>query len=89
MFSMKSILPITTAKKELMRLLKQAQKDGSSFLITKEGKAAGVLMSAEEYEGLIETLDILSNQQTMNHLNEADKQFKKGKTFTHKQVFDE
>ncbi|MBU0506496.1 MAG: type II toxin-antitoxin system Phd/YefM family antitoxin [bacterium] len=88
MFSLKTILPITTVKKDLMKLIKKAQSDGSSIIITKEGRAAGVLMSADEYEGLMETLDILSNQATVQNLNDAQECFDQGKTYTHKQVFE-
>lgn len=89
MLSLKNILPVTTVKRDLMKLLTKLQGAASHVIITKEGKAAGVLMSAEEYDGLIETLDILSNKELVGSLNKSRKDFTKGKTYTHEQVFKE
>ena len=55
----KNILPVTTVKRNLLKLLRKVESDGDTLIITREGKAAGVLLSPEEYEGLMETLEIL------------------------------
>lgn len=88
MINIKNILPVTTAKRDLMKLLKRAKVDGSTFLITKDGHAEAVLMSAEEYEGLMETMDILRSKSTMTDLRKAKKDFEAGRTYTYDQVFD-
>jgi len=89
MISLKSIIPVTKAKRELMKMLKKAQLEGESYIITKDGEAAGVLMGADEYDGLIETIRILQNQSTVSLINQAQRQFDEGTTYTHKQVFEE
>ena len=89
MISHKNILPVTTVKKDLLKLLKQVQEGGDHFVITRDGKAAGILMSSEEYEGLLETLEILSDKKLLRQLRKAEDDFRKGRTFTHEQVFDE
>lgn len=81
--SFKNILPVTTVKKQLMKLLQEAQDYDRTFIITKDGKAAGVLMGTEEYEGLLETLDILSNSETVRGLKRAEEDFRKGRVFSH------
>jgi PHD/YefM family antitoxin component YafN of YafNO toxin-antitoxin module len=58
-------------------------------VITKDGKAAAVLMSPEEYEGLMETIEILSDKKLMRQLRKSDLDFRKGATYTHEQVFKE
>ena len=87
MIDLKNILPVTTVKRDLMKLLKRAKNEGATFFITKDGKAEGVLMSTEEYEGLLETMEILSNKKTMAELRKAKKDIEEGRTFTIEEVF--
>ncbi|MBI2340038.1 MAG: type II toxin-antitoxin system Phd/YefM family antitoxin [Deltaproteobacteria bacterium] len=89
MLTIKNILPVTTVKRDLMKLLKKVQEEGNPLVITKDGKTAGVLMSGEEYEGLMETLEILGDKQLMRQLKKADEDFRKGHSYTHEQVFKE
>ncbi|MFO1519205.1 MAG: type II toxin-antitoxin system prevent-host-death family antitoxin [bacterium] len=89
MISHKNILPVTTVKKDLLKLLKKVQEQGDSFVITKDGKAAGVLMSTDEYEGLVETLEVLSDKKLLKRLQKAEQDFQKNRTYTHDQVFKE
>lgn len=83
------ILPITQVKRELMKLLKNLNHTGGVVAITKDGKAAGVLMSAEEYEGLLETIEILHDPQLVRSLHRALKEMRTGKTYPHKEVFED
>lgn len=87
MLSTKNILPVTTVKRNLMKILKKVQDDGDPIIITKDGKAAGILVSTEEYEGLLETTEILRDKKLMKSLKRSMEDFEKGKTFTHEQVF--
>lgn len=89
MLSTKNILPVTTVKRDLMKLLKKVQEEENPLVITKDGKAAGVLMSNDEYEGLMETLEILSDKQLLKQLKKADEDFRKGRSYSHEQVFKE
>ncbi len=52
-------VPLSEAKAQLARLLKEVEQLGESVVITRSGRPAGVLLSVDEYEGLLETLDIL------------------------------
>lgn len=52
---------LSEAKTHLARLLKNVQELGERVIITRTGEPAGVLISHEEYEGLLETLDILGD----------------------------
>lgn len=84
---LKNIIPVTTVKRDLMKLLAKLEKGDSHVIITKDGRASGVLMSADEYEGLMETLEILADKDLMQQLKKAKKDFRKGKFFTHDEVF--
>lgn len=89
MLSTKNILPVTSVKRNLMKLLKKVQEEGEPLVITKDGRAAGVLMSGDDYEGLMETLEILSDKQLIKQLKKADQDFRKGRSYSHEQVFKE
>ena len=50
---------LTEAKAHLTQLLREVQELGEQIVITRSGRPAGVLVSVDEYEGLLETLEIL------------------------------
>ena len=85
----KNIIPVTSARRNLMKLLKEIEGNGDPLVITKDGKAAGILMSPEEYESLVETSEILGDKKLLKSLQRAQEDFHKGRTATHDQVFKE
>lgn len=89
MASFDKILPISQVKRDLLRHVKQAQTYGQSVAITKNGEAAAVLLSMGEYEGLLETLEILSDPALMSFLKKSIKQQKSGKLLSHAEVWDQ
>jgi prevent-host-death family protein len=72
-----------------MKLLKKVGEGGDLLLITKDGKSAGILMSVDEYESLMETIQVLSDRSLVRSLKRAEEDFRKGRTYTHSQVFKE
>ena len=75
------------ARSELFNLLKNTVKGHRQVRITsKEGSV--VLMSEEDYENLIETLELLSIPDFKKNLNVADHEIEKGETFSMDEVFD-
>jgi len=48
------------------------------FIITKRGRSVALMMSIEDYESLLETLDVLSNTGLMKDIKQAEKDIKKG-----------
>lgn len=49
------------------------------YVITRHGKPEAVILSEEDYESLLETLDILSDQKLMKEIKKAEEELKKGK----------
>lgn len=83
------ILPVTQVKRELMKLLKGLEARGGVVAITRDGRAAGILMSAEEYEGLLETVEILHDRGLLRSLHRALRESPAGKVYSHKEVFED
>lgn len=73
-------LPVTEAKQRFTELVKGAEESFDRYLVTKNGKDAAVILSAEEYESLLETLDILANKKEVRAIAEADLQSNRGET---------
>ena len=64
--------PLTQARNRLSEIVDEVTSTGSEFVITRHGKPAAVVMGFEDYESLIETLNILSDSETMKALAEAE-----------------
>lgn len=62
---------LSEAKAHLARLLKEVQALGERVVITRSGHPAGVLLSHSEYEGLLETLDILGDPALMRQIRKG------------------
>jgi prevent-host-death family protein len=73
-------IPLAEAKKSLSAIIKDVDEKFDRFTITKNGVDAAVILSSEEFEGLMETLDILSSKQEREAIARAKKQVKAGKT---------
>lgn len=79
---MRKTYPLAEAKKHLSQLVKEADEAYDRFVITRNGVEKAVLLGAEEYEGLIETLDILSNKREREAIARAKKQVRHGQTIS-------
>jgi len=79
-------IPASKAKTHFSKLLKRIREQHESFAITQRGKIEGVLMSIEEYESLIETLEILSDRELMESIDRGIKDEKAGRLYAHEDV---
>lgn len=50
------------------------------YLVTRRGKPAMILISPEDYEGLLETLEILSDKTVVKRIRKSRKEARAGKT---------
>lgn len=83
------VLPITQVKRDFLEVMRKVETLDETVAITKKGVPVGILMNIDRYEGLLETLDILSDEETMKVLRKAREEFKQGKTLTHEEVWEE
>ncbi len=77
---MTKTIPLAEAKKNLSSIVKDVEEKYDRFTITKNGVDKAVILSTEEFEGLMETLDILSRKEEMDAIAGAKAQVKAGKT---------
>lgn len=87
MVSFDEILPITEVKRDLLALVKKVERLREAVAITRQGKPTAVLVSLDEYEGLIETLEILSDRSLVRLLKKSKKELEKGRFYSHREVW--
>jgi len=87
MKDIKDFVPITRAKNELLELIRRVETEDDTVAITKKGVPAVVMMSMDKFEGLLETVDILSDDKTMRSLKKAIQEAKEGEWVTFDEVF--
>jgi antitoxin YefM len=80
-------VPLSEAKTHLARLLAEVEKLGEGVTITRSGRPAGVLLSVEEYEGLLETLDILADAKLAASIRRGLRDAERGRTLTDDEVW--
>ncbi len=73
-------VPVTEAKQRFTEIVKGVEEYFDRYLVTKNGKDAAVVMSAGEYESLLETIDVLASKKEMHALVEAMEESRGGKT---------
>ena len=71
-------ISIAELQPQLADVVNRVQASQDRFVITREGKDGAVLLAAEDFEGLLETLDILSDSDLVQHLIEAESELASG-----------
>ena len=80
-------MTVTEAKSHLLEIIRKADESMQHFVISKNGKPKAIIMSIDEYEGWLETLEILSDKEALEDIKEARKELREGKTHTFDEVF--
>lgn len=79
-------IPATSARSDLFNLIKASVKTHQPCLITSRAGEA-VLISKEDFEGLLETLELLSTPGVLEGVRKAKKDIAAGRTLSMEQVF--
>lgn len=85
--NIKTTLPATEARKRFFDLVEKVGDTDIAFTITVRGIPKVVLMSAEEYESWVETLDIMRNPKLVKGIEEGKKDLASGRYSTYEEVF--
>ncbi len=78
---------VTQAKNHLLDLIRKLKTRPEVLAITRDGIPTAVLLSMEQYDGLIETIELLGDPRAMRSLRRAFKQAQAGKWVAHEAVF--
>lgn len=80
---MEQITPVSEARANLPKLLQDINRTKRHYIITRNGKASGILMSPEEYE----TMEILADSSLVKSLIRAEEDVRAGRLIRHRDVF--
>ena len=75
------ILSVSKAKAKLLDLTRKVQEDGRAYVLTRDGEPVSALVPIEDYESLLETMDILADKKTMRDLAAALADEHRGRLF--------
>ena len=89
MDDIQKIMPVTTVKKNFLNIIKEMSDEDSTITVTKNGMAVGVMITPDRYISLLETIEILSDQDIIKSLNSSENDFLNNKTYSHKDVWAE
>ena len=78
----KKIMPATEARKNFFKIIADVQNPNTFYTLTIDGKPEAVLMSFNEYESILETIDFLSEPGALVELRKAEEEVKAGKVFS-------
>ena len=65
---------------ELPKIIARIDGKLDRYVVTKRGKPVVVMLSVEDYEALVETLDILAEPKAMAGLRKGEEDIRRGRT---------
>ncbi len=74
-------LSISKARANLPTLVKNAKNKFSEYFITLNGDRAAVLISADQYDSMKETDEILADKELMRDIKAGEKDIKAGRVY--------
>lgn len=82
----RTTIPLAEARANLSRLVDEAMRTHQRVEVTRKGRRAAVILGAEDYHSIMETLDILSDPDLMRDIREAEAEAEGGEVFSLEQV---
>ena len=81
-------VPLSEARAQLSRMVDEAMRTHERVEITRNGTPAAVLMGIEDYDVLLETLDVLSDVDLVREIRQAIEEAADGDVLTTEQVLE-
>ena len=89
MLTIQDYIPVTKAKSNLLDIIRKIEGSDDAIAITKNGIPEAVLLSMNKFEGLMETIEILSDEKAMKSIRKSAKEARDRKWLTFDEVFPE
>ena len=78
---MSKTVPFTEARSGLTELLDEIERVHEHVVITRNGRPSAVMMAQDEYDSLIETLEVLADKDAMADLDASQQDVDTGRVF--------
>ena len=79
---MVNTITLKKLRPELPEVIKNIDTKLDRYIVTKRGNPVAVMMSPDDYEGLLETIEILSDKETARRIKKAKREISEGKTIS-------
>ena len=89
MLTIQDYIPVTKAKSKLLDIIRKIEGSDDTVAITKNGVPEAVLLSMNKFQGLVETLEVLSDEKAMKSIRKSIKEAREGKWLDFDEVFGE
>jgi len=76
---MVNTITLKELRPELPLVIKDIDTKLDRYIVTKRGRPVAIMMSPDDYEGLLETIEILSDRDTARRIKKAKQEIKKNK----------
>lgn len=73
-------ITMVDARRELTGLPERLEAHPATVAVTRRGKPVLAIMTWEDYEAIMETLEVLSDEEAMDQLRQSIREVKEGKT---------
>ena len=87
MVDIQKIIPLTKVKRNLLEIIKEIGVEDATVTVTKNGVPVGVMITPDRYEGLLETIEVLGNQEVVKAMLASARDFKAGRVHDHTDVW--
>jgi len=77
---------LADAKAHFSEIVDLVEETQEHVIVTRRGKPAAIIMSPDDYEGLMETLDILSTPGALEEIKQAHAEIQAGHYYTLEQI---
>jgi prevent-host-death family protein len=75
-------LPLAEVRANLSKLVDEAVRTHQRIEVTRQGRRAAVILSADDYDSIMETLAVLSDQELMREIRESEAEAEAGQVYT-------
>jgi len=89
MLTIQDYIPVTKAKTKLLDIIRKIESSDDTVAITKNGVPEAVLLSMNKFEGLVETLEVLSDEKVLKSIRKSIKEAREEKWLDFDEVFGE
>ena len=79
-------LSVAAARGSFSKIVESAETTHERFEVTRNGSRVAVILGADDYDAMVETLEILSDQHTMDQIRQGLAEIAAGDTFSAAEV---
>lgn len=83
---MVNTITLKELRPELPEVIKNIDTKLDRYIITKRGKPVVMMMNIDDYESILETIEILSDKQAVKRIKQSKEEIAKGKTVSLKEL---